>query len=57
MIGFTIKPHYYQTVWFYGLCGLILAAAVIAAHRFNTRRLRASAQELTRVVDERTKAL
>lgn len=57
VIGFTMKPHYYQTVWFYIFCGLILAAAAIAVYRFNTRRLRAKAQELTRVVDERTKTL
>jgi diguanylate cyclase (GGDEF)-like protein len=30
---------------------------IIAVFRFNTRRLRARAEELTRVVDERTKTL
>jgi len=57
VVGFTMKPHYYQTVWFYGICGLIFAVAIIAAHRFNTRRLRAKAQELTRIVKERTDTL
>ena len=56
-VGFTVKPHYYQTLWFYCLCGLGVVAMVVAVLRFNTRRLRARAAELTQVVDERTKEL
>jgi diguanylate cyclase (GGDEF)-like protein len=56
-VGFIVRPHYYQTLWFYCLCGVILAAMVVVILRFNTRRLRARAEELTQVVDERTKAL
>ena len=56
-VGFIMKPHYYQTFWFDCLCGLILVAIIIVVLRFNTRRLRARAEELTRLVDERTMKL
>lgn len=56
-VGFIVEPHYYQTLWFYCLCGLSVIAMVVAVFRFNTRRLRARAEELTQVVNERTKAL
>ena len=56
-VAFTMKPHYYQTFWFYCLCAIIFAAMIVAVLRINTRRLRARADELTRVVNERTKAL
>jgi diguanylate cyclase (GGDEF)-like protein len=56
-VGFVLKPRYYQTAWFDCLCVLLLVFMIFLAFRFNTRRLRARAQELTRVVEERTKAL
>jgi diguanylate cyclase (GGDEF)-like protein len=56
-VSFTLKPYYYQTGWFRALCILVLAVTVVAFFRFNTRRLRKRAEELTRVVDERTKSL
>jgi diguanylate cyclase (GGDEF)-like protein len=56
-VGFILKPHYYQTVWFDCFCVLLLVVMIFLVFRYNTRRLRARAQELTRVVDERTKAL
>ena len=56
-VSFILRPHYYQTAWFYCLCVLLFAVLIFLVFRFNTRRLRARAQELTRVVEERTKAL
>lgn len=56
-VSFSVQPHYYQTLWFYGLCGMILAALLFGILRFNTRRLRAMEDELKRQVDQRTKAL
>ena len=56
-LTFILAPHYYQTTWFYGLGFLAVLALVIGALRFNTRRLRERAIELTRLVDERTKKL
>jgi len=29
----TLRPRYYQTAWFYALCGLLAAALVAAIHR------------------------
>jgi GGDEF domain-containing protein len=55
--AFILEPHYYQTGWFLSLCTLVFVAMVVAVLRFNTRRLRARAEELTHVVDQRTKAL
>jgi diguanylate cyclase (GGDEF)-like protein len=55
--AFILKPHYYQTAWFNCLCLLAAIALVVAVLRFNTRRLRARADELIRLVDERTKKL
>jgi diguanylate cyclase (GGDEF)-like protein len=56
-VGFLLRPFYYQTDWFRTLCIVILAATVIVVFRFNTRRLHKQAEELTRIVDERTKSL
>ena len=56
-LGFELKPEFYQTRWFYGLLifgGLLIAAA---AQRIHTRQLRGRAEELTRVVAERTAEL
>ncbi|MGA9672006.1 MAG: diguanylate cyclase [Terracidiphilus sp.] len=55
--SFVLKPHYYQTAWFYSLCSLAAIALVIGLLRYNTRRLRAQAEELTRLVNERTMKL
>jgi diguanylate cyclase (GGDEF)-like protein len=56
-VSFTLKPHYYQTGWFRALCVLLLVATVIAVIQYNTRRLRTRAEELSRLVDERTRTL
>ncbi len=56
-ISLVLKPRFYQTGWFFVLLILLLIGLVQAVLRFNTRRLRRRAEELTRVVDERTKTL
>jgi len=56
-LDFTLAPKVYQTWWFYGgsaLLGLLLA---VAAQRIYTRGLRLRAEQLTRVVQERTAEL
>lgn len=53
----NMKPYFYQTWWFYGMCGLSVFGLVIGFQRINTRRLRSRAQELSKVVAERTKDL
>jgi signal transduction histidine kinase/ligand-binding sensor domain-containing protein/DNA-binding response OmpR family regulator/HPt (histidine-containing phosphotransfer) domain-containing protein len=56
-VRLTLRPHFYQTIWFDGVSGLILLILVFSAHRVNTRRIRARAEKLSRIVDERTKDL
>jgi signal transduction histidine kinase/DNA-binding response OmpR family regulator len=56
-VGIFLKPHFYQTFWFYWMCGLGLLSVVFGIHRLNTRRLRNQSEHLSRMVDERTKDL
>jgi two-component sensor histidine kinase/ligand-binding sensor domain-containing protein len=52
-----LRPHFYQTGWFYGLCGLAVLVAGLGLHQVRTRELRQRETELVRVVDERTREL
>jgi ligand-binding sensor domain-containing protein/signal transduction histidine kinase len=36
---FVLRPHFHQTVWFYGLCALAVAAVVWRVHLYRTHRL------------------
>jgi signal transduction histidine kinase/ligand-binding sensor domain-containing protein/DNA-binding response OmpR family regulator len=54
---FTLKPHFYQTLWFALLCVIGLIAAVATWYRLRVRRLRRLAQALTEQVALRTKDL
>ena len=54
---FALRPHFYETLWFYTACGFSIIVFIIAVHRINTSRIRARAEELLRIVDERTKEL
>jgi signal transduction histidine kinase/CheY-like chemotaxis protein/ligand-binding sensor domain-containing protein len=51
------KPHFYQTAWFYSLCGLAILLAAVAGQRFYTRHLRTRAEWLAGLVEERTEQL
>jgi PAS domain S-box-containing protein len=54
-VVFAFESHVYQTVWFYALCILAVVLGVVGAQRLHTRSLRLRAEELGRIVDERTK--
>ena len=54
---FTLKPHFYQTLWFALLCVIGLIAAVATWYRLRVRRLRRLADALTEQVALRTKDL
>ncbi|MDQ1355114.1 MAG: PPM-type phosphatase protein [Acidobacteriota bacterium] len=56
-IVFSLKPYFYQTVWFYLLCVLAAGAAAFSGYRFLVRQLRARAETLRILVEERTKDL
>lgn len=49
---FYLKPHFYRTYWFYGLCLLSLTAAVFAWNRARVRRVE---REFAAVLAERTR--
>jgi signal transduction histidine kinase/ligand-binding sensor domain-containing protein/CheY-like chemotaxis protein/HPt (histidine-containing phosphotransfer) domain-containing protein len=55
--GFSLKPHFYQTLWFYLLCVLAVVAAVYAWYRLRVGRLRRLAAELSAQVAARTEDL
>lgn len=55
--GIYLKPRIYQTIWFYSLCVLAIILCIVAGQRIHTHRLRMRAEELTRLVNERTKDL
>jgi ligand-binding sensor domain-containing protein/signal transduction histidine kinase/CheY-like chemotaxis protein len=57
VVDLVLRPHFYQTAWFYGLCALAAAAAVVGGHRYRTRHLRAREEELARCVADRTRRL
>jgi signal transduction histidine kinase/CheY-like chemotaxis protein/ligand-binding sensor domain-containing protein len=49
-----LKPHFYQTAWFYGLSGLAVLLAAVGGQKFYTRHLRRRAEGLAALVSERT---
>ncbi len=54
---FQLKPYFYQRSSFYGLVALFIGLSGFGIHGFRVRHLRAREQELTKLVDERTKDL
>jgi signal transduction histidine kinase/ligand-binding sensor domain-containing protein/CheY-like chemotaxis protein/HPt (histidine-containing phosphotransfer) domain-containing protein len=54
---FTLKPHFYQTVWFMLLCAAAILAAAAAAYRLRVGRLRHLAGALGDEVARRTRDL
>jgi diguanylate cyclase (GGDEF)-like protein len=54
---FVLKPHFYQTIIFYVLCGLGLAAMALGGFRIRINRLKAHEKQLTLLVEERTEEL
>jgi two-component system, sensor histidine kinase and response regulator len=56
-LSFVLKPHFYQTAWFYALCILAVFLCAIGGQRLHTRQLRVRAAGLEDRVKERTVAL
>ncbi len=54
---FYLTPHFYQTIWFLGLCAIGLAMAVMGGYRIRVKQLRMRERELALRVDQRTKEL
>jgi signal transduction histidine kinase/CheY-like chemotaxis protein/ligand-binding sensor domain-containing protein len=56
-IGIELRPYFYQTFWFYGLCLLGTGVCIFAGYRVRIRRLAVRERYLARCVAERTQAL
>ncbi len=54
---FTIEPHFYQTMWFYGLCVVVLVGSSFGAYRVQVRRIQWRNELLKKLVDEQTMEL
>ena len=54
---FSIKPYFYQTGWFYGLCILALVSAGTSISHFRVLRLRKKKEELEALISRRTRDL
>ena len=55
-LRFVLRPHFYQTNWFYALCAATLLALLWMAHQFRLRQLqRAFNMRLEERVEERTR--
>lgn len=51
-LRFTLRPYFYQTVWFYLLCALVAAGLMWGVHRMRVRQLR---REFIAVLNERNR--
>jgi ligand-binding sensor domain-containing protein/signal transduction histidine kinase/CheY-like chemotaxis protein len=56
-VRFTLKPHFYQTMWFALLCILAMLVAAVACYRWRVGRLRRLAAALSEQVALRTRDL
>jgi signal transduction histidine kinase/DNA-binding NarL/FixJ family response regulator/streptogramin lyase len=56
-VSFYLKPYFYQTSWFYLLCGLAVVLIGFTVYRIRFRQLRKRKQELEYMVEERTDQL
>src|SRR5207249_67818 len=54
---FRLRPHFYQTYWFYGLCAIAAAALGTGAYKLRVRQMTKREGELVRIVEERTRQL
>ncbi len=55
--AFTITPPFWQTTWFYLLCGLAAVGLVVGAFQWRTRMLRRRQRLLKEKVERRTRKL
>ncbi len=51
---FTVRPYFYQTAWFGGLCVLLFLMLGVGLYTLRVRHLKTREKELVRLVNERT---
>jgi diguanylate cyclase (GGDEF)-like protein len=54
---FSIEPRFYQTTWFFGVCGIAVLLVGLGGHRLRIRQAAVRNTELFQLVAERTKQL
>jgi PAS domain S-box-containing protein len=57
MLGFEVKPFFYQTYWFIGICLLLLGGIIFTIYEVRLSRLKARGEQLKQMVEERTQEL
>ena len=57
VMRFYLAPHFYQTIWCYGLSCLFIVALAAGGYRIRVRQLKARERELALRVDQRTQEL
>jgi signal transduction histidine kinase/ligand-binding sensor domain-containing protein/DNA-binding response OmpR family regulator len=55
--AFRLKPHFYQTRWFYGLCAMAAALVIAGGHRLRIQKLKTREKALELRVEQRTTEL
>lgn len=53
-LQFSLRPHFYQTFWFYGLCLVAVILIGLGVYRLRVKQLRLRTQQLETLVDLRT---
>jgi signal transduction histidine kinase/ligand-binding sensor domain-containing protein/CheY-like chemotaxis protein len=56
-LAVSVGRHFYETVWFYGFCGVTALVGLAGLSRWRVRRLQTRERMLARLVEERTSAL
>lgn len=56
-VNLKVKPHWYNSVWFYALCIVLLMGLIYLLFRFRTARLQKAKADLETLVTSRTAAL
>lgn len=52
--SFRLKPYFYESLWFYGICIAALLSVGFGANRFRIRQLQNRQEELSQLIEERT---
>jgi signal transduction histidine kinase/CheY-like chemotaxis protein/ligand-binding sensor domain-containing protein len=57
ILNLYLKPHFYQTSWFYGACAIAIILLGYGLYRLRVRQMKMRERELVMLVDERTAEL
>jgi len=52
VVSLRVRPHYYQSPWFFGVCALVLGLALYGLHRYRVRRILELERVRTRIATD-----